>query len=118
MAKTLFHLFHKDGASLSLGSTAALRSGQRSGETGVDAEVLIFGSAQKVLADPSDEGPPRTFNSNIDEMITSGIPVSACIKAAEATGTDGDLRARGITLVDAVAMFARCAREGMNVVTF
>jgi len=118
MAKTLFHIFHKDGASLSLGSTAALHSGQRSGETGVDVEVLIFGSAQKVLSDPADEGPPRTFNRNVDEMIASGIAVSACIKAAEATGVDGDLTERGITLVDAVAMFARCAREGTSVVTF
>jgi intracellular sulfur oxidation DsrE/DsrF family protein len=118
VAKTLFHLFHKDGASLSLGSTAALRSGQRSGETGVEVEVLIFGSAQKVLSDPAEEGPPRTFNRNVDGMIASGIPVWACVKAAEATGTDGDLVERGIILVDAVAMFARCAREGVSIVTF
>jgi len=118
MAKTLFHLFHGDGASLSLGSIAALRSSRRSAETGVDVEVFIFGSAQKTLGDDAEEGPARTFNANVDEMIASGVRVATCIKAAEATGTDGDLTARGIVLEDAVGTFARCAVDGTSIVTF
>jgi len=118
MAKILFHFFHKDGASLSLGSIAALGSSRRSAETGVDVEVFVFGSAQRMLAVTDGEGPSRTFNSNIDEMIATGVRVSACIVAAEATGDDGALRDRGIILEDAALVYARCATDGTTVVTF
>ncbi len=118
MAKNLFHFFHKDGASLSLGSTAALRSAEYASETGVEVEVFVFGSAQKMLNESDTEGPVRTFNKNIDELIASGARVAACIKAAEATGTNSALVERGIVLDNAVEVYARCALDGTNVITF
>jgi len=118
MAKNLFHLFHNDGASLSLGSTAALRSSQSTKETGVEVEVFRFGAAQKALSGLDEEGPVRTFNTNIDELISSGIRVAACINAAKGTDAVDALTSRGIILENAVDTFARCAIDGTNVITF
>jgi hypothetical protein len=118
MAKNLFHLFHNDGASLSLGSTAALRSSRRASETGVEVEVFCFGSAQKALSGSVEEGPVKTFNENIDELVSSGVRVAACINAAKGTDTVDDLTGRGIILESAVDVFARCAVDGTNVITF
>ena len=118
MAKILFHFFHKDGASLSLGSIAALGTSKRSAENGVDVEVFICGSLALVFNGPADEGPARTFNSNIDEMIAAGVRVSACIVAAQATGDDDALRDRGVILEDAALVYARSATDGTTVITF
>ncbi len=118
MAKNLFHFFHKDGASLSLGSIAALGSARYASETGVEVEVFVFGSAQKMLTATDTDGPVRTFNDNIDQLVESGVRVSACINAAEATGTDETLAGRGIILENAKDVYARCAIDGTNIITF
>jgi len=118
MSKNLFHLFHGDDASLTLGSLAAFRSHEQTKANGVNVEVFCFGPALQALAVTDTEGAVRTYNENIGSLIDSGVRVAACLNAADASGIAEGLRARGIILESAVDVFARCAADGTNVITF
>jgi len=118
MPKNLFHIFHADDASLSLGTLAAVKSQAQATETGVEVQVFCFGPALQALAAEDADGAVRAYNENIDSLVEAGIVVAACLNAATAAGIADGIVARGIVLESAVDVFARCAVDGTNIITF
>ncbi len=96
MAANLFHLFHGDDASLTLGSLAALKSHATSAMNGVDVEVFCFGPALQALGGDDGEGAIAAYNETIDQLVAAGVPVTACLNAADMAGLADRFRGRGI----------------------
>ena len=118
MAKTVIFLFHGDDDSLSAGSHVAERVRQVAHEQGVELEVFCFGPAQAALTE-ADETPVRVeYREQIDALAAAGVPVGACLNAANAAGTADALTSRGITLQFARDAFVRYALEGATVISF
>lgn len=116
MAKVIIHLFHGDEDSLSAGSHVAERVRQVAADQQVDVEVFCFGPAQRAL---SAESPAMAeYNKQIDELITAGVPVGACLNAARAAGTEQALSERGVGLQYARDAYVRYAVEGATVMNF
>lgn len=118
MAKVVIHLFHGDEDSLAAGSHVAERIRQVAGDQGVDLEVFCFGPAQGALSDASGDAARSEYNRQINELVTAGVPVGACLNAARAAGTEQALQGRGITLQYARDAFVRFALEGATVINF
>ena len=118
MPKTVIHLFHADDASLSAGSHVAERIRQVASERGLELEVYCFGPAQNALTDDSDDPVRAEYKAQIDALVVAGVPVGACLNAANASGTAEELRGRGLTLQYARDAFARYGLEGAAVITF
>jgi hypothetical protein len=118
MPKIVIHLFRDDEYSLATGSHVAERVRQVADNQGVDLEVYCFGPAQGALSDTSEDPTRVEYNRQIDELVAAGVPVGACLNAAQAAGTEEALSARGITLQYARDAFVRYALEGATVITF
>jgi len=118
MPANLFHLFHGDDASLTLGSLSAFKSYAAAQTTGVDVEVFCFGPALQALGADDAEGAVAAYNETIDQLIAADVAVTACLNAANTAGLADRFRRRGIALESAVDVFARCADKGTNVITF
>jgi hypothetical protein len=118
MPKTVIHLFHGDDASLNAGSHVAERIRQVASDQGVDLEVYCFGPAQGALTEESDDPVRSEYKDQIDSLVAAGVPVGACLNAANANGTVAYLTDRGITLQFARDAFVRYALEGATVITF
>jgi hypothetical protein len=118
LAKTVIHLFHGDDASLNAGSHVADRIRQVAAEQGLELEVFCFGPAQTALTAPSDEPLRVEYKQQINALIASGVPVGACLNAANAAGTAEELTARGIRLQYARDAFVRYGLEGAAVISF
>jgi hypothetical protein len=117
MAKVVIHLFHGDDSSLAAGSHVAERIRQVAGDQKVDLEVFCFGPAQAALAS-SDDKTRVEYNTQIDELVAAGVPVGACLNAAQADGTERTLSECGITLRYARDAFVRFALESATVIGF
>jgi len=118
MAKVVIHLFHGDSDSLAAGSHVAERVRQVAGEQHVELEVYCFGPAQGALSDGSTDPTRTDYNAQIDALVAAGVPVGACLNAAQAAGTEQALADRGITLQYARDAFVRFALEGATVIGF
>jgi hypothetical protein len=118
MAKTVIFLFHGDDDSLNAGSHVAERVRQVADEQGVELEVFCFGPAQTALTE-TDETPVRVeYRQQIDALTAAGVPVGACLNAANAADTVEVLTNRGIALQFARDAFVRYALEGAAVISF
>lgn len=116
MAKTVLHLFHDDDASLDIGSRAAQRVAEVAAERGIDLEVMILGPAQHRLADAAPAY--AAYNARIDDLVRTGVAVTACVNLARAGSTEDALRARGLGLEVARDAFVRFTLEGATVINF
>ncbi|WP_298208532.1 DsrE family protein [Ferrimicrobium sp.] len=118
MAKVVIHLLHGDAGSLSAGSHVAERVRQVAGEQQVELEVYCFGAAQAALTDRDGSTEVKAYNDQLDALIAAGVPVGACLNAAQAAGVEEVLRKRGFTLQYARDAFVRYAIEGATVIGF
>jgi len=118
MPKIVMHLFHADDASLNAGSHVAQRIQEVAPAQQIQVEVYCFGPAQDALTDVNDSPVRRQYNAQVDALVASGVLVSACLSAANASGTTEALASRGIKLEFARDAFVRYALEGATVVTF
>jgi len=118
MPKTVIHLFHADDSSLNAGSHVAERIRQVASDQGVELEVFCFGPAQGALTEESDDPVRAEYKAQIDALVAAGVPVGACLNAANASGTAEKLSARGLTLQYARDAFVRYGLEGAAVITF
>ena len=118
MAKVVIHIFHGDDDSIGYGSRVSERIQEIAADKQAEVEVFCFGPAQARLTGDSDAAVPSACNVRLDELISAGVPVGACINAAKADGVDGELRSRGFNLEVARDAFLRFAMEGATVITF
>lgn len=118
MAKTVIFLFHTDNASLDAGSHVADRVRQVAGGQGVELEVFCFGPAQAALTEDSSDPVRAGYREQIDALVAAGVPVHACLNAANAAGTAEALSSRGLSLEFARDAFVRYALEGAAVISF
>ncbi|MCX5141892.1 MULTISPECIES: hypothetical protein [unclassified Streptomyces] len=118
MPKTVIHVFHDDDASITTGTRVAQRIQEVAAEHGTTVEVLCFGPAQRLLADPAASGASAVFNRQVDELIAGGVAVGACVNAARADGTEDALAGRGLRLRVARDEFLRFTLEGATVISF
>ncbi|WP_298345029.1 hypothetical protein [Ferrimicrobium sp.] len=118
MVKVVIHLFHGDPDSLSAGSHVAERIRQVAGEQGAELEVYCFGPAQDALIAIDGDPVKAAYNTQIDELIAAGVPVGACLNAAQAAGAEQTLSDRGINLQYARDAFVRFVLEGATVIGF
>lgn len=114
MAKTVIHIFHADTDSLTSGSHVAERVRQVAAVRGVELEVYLFGPAEKALLDADQVA----FNKQIDDLVTAGVQVKACLSVAVGAGAADALAQRGIQLEFAREAFARYALEHAAVISF
>jgi hypothetical protein len=117
VSKIVIHIFHGDDDSLGAGSHVAERVRQVVADVDTELEVFCFGPAQGALSDTGTSALVE-YNAQIDELITAGVPVGACVNAARAAGLEDALRARGLRLQYARDAFIRWALEGATVITF
>tara|TARA_R100000365_G_scaffold3592_1_gene12487 strand:+ start:182 stop:535 length:354 start_codon:yes stop_codon:yes gene_type:complete len=117
MKKTVVHVFHDDDDALTLGTRVPQRIAEVAAENGVAVEVFVFGPAQRHLT-VSQTDADAQFNRQIDELISAGIRVGACVNAARAAGVEDDLGRRGIVLSVARDEFLRFTLEGATVISF
>jgi hypothetical protein len=114
---TVVHLFHDDPDSLLIGSRLPRRMMEAAAPDDPPLEVFVFGAAQRRLGrDVTDVD--RRFNAQVDELLTAGIPVGACVTLARADGIEENLLDRGFRLAVARDVFLRYAREGATVIGF
>jgi hypothetical protein len=118
MPKTVIHVFHDDDASLATGTRVAQRLLEVAPDHQCSVEVLCFGPAQRRLTDGSASEATVTYNRQIDELISAGVVVGACINAARADGVEAELEGRGLNLQVARDEFLRFTLEQATVITF
>ncbi|GAA4178146.1 DsrE family protein [Gryllotalpicola koreensis] len=115
--KTVAHIFHDDADSLTIGSRLPARVAEIAAHDDIAVEVFVFGPAQRRLTH-ADTETDRLFNTQIDALIASGIPVGACVNAAREAGAETALAQRGLTLSVARDAFIRFTLERATVITF
>jgi hypothetical protein len=118
MKKVVIHIFHADADSLGAGSHVAERIRQVASDQGAELEVYLFGPAQAALNDGTTDPATAEYNAQIDALVAAGVPVGACLNAAEAAKVDKILTDRGIRLQYARDAFIRFALEGATVIGF
>ena len=117
MPKTVIHLFHGDDDSVVTGSRVAQRILEVAPERGLELEVFCFGPAQRRIGCTSTKA-GSTFNGQLDQLISAGITVGACVNSALADDSHDGLMARGISLEVARDAFVRFTLEGATVISF
>ncbi|WP_405697628.1 hypothetical protein [Streptomyces sp. NBC_01185] len=118
MPKTVIHVFHDDDDALATGTRVAQRIQEIAPDHGSGVEVFCFGPAQRRLSGEGGGEPVATFNRQVDELIAGGVVVGACVNAARADGTEGELIRRGLNLRVARDEFLRFTLEQATVITF
>ncbi|RKN46792.1 DsrE family protein [Streptomyces hoynatensis] len=118
MPTTVFHVFHDDDDSLTLGTRAAQRVHEVAADHGCEVEVFCFGPAQRRLTGPGGSAAGEVYNRRIDALVASGVRVTACVNAARAEGTEAELTRRGLRLRVARDEFLRHTLEAATVITF
>lgn len=114
MPKTVIYIFHADNDSLTTGAHVAERVRQVAAVRGVELEIYLFGPAENALLDAGQV----EFNKQIDDLVTAGVQVKACLNIAASRGAADALAQRGIQLEFAREAFARYALEHAAVISF
>lgn len=94
-------------------TTVAGRIQEVSDKYSVVVELFIFASAQRALTDPR----KQEFNAAVDDLVSRGIPVTACTNFARKLDAVDEFLARGIRLEPARDAFIRYTMEGSTVIT-
>jgi hypothetical protein len=118
MAKTAVLIFHDDDASLRVGVSVSERMRQSAPDAGVEIEVFVFGPAQAVLSSRDDGEAREAFREGIDELVSHGVMVGACVNVARANDVEAALSERGLHLDFARDVFLRWGHEGAAVLSF
>ncbi|MGK2316436.1 hypothetical protein [Gordonia rhizosphera] len=111
--KTVINIVRADTDALIGATTVSRRIHEVAPERGVTLEVFVFASAQRALTDER----RAEFNAAIDDLIASGVPVSACLNFALKLGATDPLAHRGIQLEAAREAYLRYTLEGATVIT-
>ncbi|MDY6808248.1 MAG: hypothetical protein SW127_04440 [Actinomycetota bacterium] len=111
--KTVINIVRADTDALIGATTVSRRIHEVAADRGVTLEVFVFASAQRALTDER----RADFNTAIDDLITAGVPVSACLNFALRLGVTDALAHRGIQLEAAREAYVRYTLEDATVIT-